>query len=123
MRLNDEKLSRWLAAKTLAVIEKLRSDAALEQCALVAANSSAIGAIARLTRLRALVFLTFVLFWRTVAPTFRQTSDDVAGHVARDFISSGVAFVSEYLSTERADALADQFKCILFCPSPRHSQH
>lgn len=45
MRLNDEKLSKWLAAKTLVVIEKLRADAELEQCAQVAATASAIGSI------------------------------------------------------------------------------
>lgn len=38
-----------------------------------------------------------------------MTSDDAVGHVTRDFVASAVALVAEYLSAERADALADLF--------------
>lgn len=43
-RLSDDKLRRWLAAKTLAVLDQLRADAALHSYALAATSAAAIGA-------------------------------------------------------------------------------
>jgi hypothetical protein len=45
LRLNDDLVMRWLAAKTLAVIDRLRNDAELESCATAAHSSTAVGVL------------------------------------------------------------------------------
>lgn len=49
---------------------------------------------------------------RTV-DTFRPTSDDVHVEVKRDHLAAAVAFVAEYVTPARADALARKFAYVV----------
>jgi ribonuclease H2 subunit B len=86
VRLSDEKLAAWLDAKVIAIADALKADASL---ARFAPTRDA----------------------KAVATTFKATSTDAATSAATavDFVRNAVAYVSEYLTTAQADALAERF--------------
>jgi len=84
IRLNDAKVLDWLKAKVISAHDALASSSKLKKLA----QPDSVDA---------------------VAPTFRQTSEDVEAKDKRDFVTSAVALISEYINKSLSDQLADLF--------------
>ncbi len=84
LRLSDEKLAHWLNAKTVAVHDAMKTDDRLKRFAQSASS-------------------------KAVAATFKQSSSDANDMPQYDFVRNAVAYVTEYLTTEQANALAERF--------------
>lgn len=92
VRLNDDKLARWLDAKVVVCHDAMKADASLKRFAPTAGSKA--------------VATTFTFSSAEAAAVAAAGSADTSNY---DFVRNAVAYVSEYVTVALADALADRF--------------